>query len=55
MPPILLIGQAPGLRATRENVPFAGISGAKLRQWFALAGLTEADYWRLILFSAVTK
>ena len=49
------MGQAPGLRATRESVPFAGISGAKLRAWFARAGLTEADYWRLIYFSAVTK
>jgi len=54
-PPILLVGQSPGLRATRESVPFAGQSGAKLRAWFARAGFTEADYWRLITFSAVTK
>jgi len=55
LPPILLVGQAPGLRATRESVPFAGLSGAKLRAWFALAGFAEADYWRYIYFSAVTK
>ncbi len=55
LPPILLVGQSPGLRATRESVPFAGQSGAKLRAWFALAGLSEADYWRLLYFSAVTK
>ncbi|HEX6608961.1 MAG TPA: uracil-DNA glycosylase family protein [Chloroflexia bacterium] len=55
LPPILLVGQAPGLRATIEGVPFAGISGAKLRQWFALAGFSEADFWHLIYFSAVTK
>ncbi len=54
-PPIMLIGQAPGLRATRESTPFAGHSGAKLRAWFALAGLSEADYWRYIYFSAITK
>jgi uracil-DNA glycosylase len=54
-PPVLLIGQAPGLRASREDVPFAGLSGAKLRQWFALAGFDEADYWNLIYFSAITK
>ncbi|MGI8589047.1 MAG: uracil-DNA glycosylase family protein [Chloroflexia bacterium] len=54
-PPIMLIGQAPGLRATRESIPFAGHSGAKLCAWFALAGLSEADYWRYIYFSAITK
>lgn len=55
LPPIMLVGQAPGLRATQEQVPFAGQSGAKLRAWFAQAGLSEADYWRLIYFSAITK
>ncbi|HMA33093.1 MAG TPA: uracil-DNA glycosylase family protein [Chloroflexia bacterium] len=54
-PPILLVGQAPGLRATRERIPFAGQSGARLRGWFALAGFSEDDYWRHIYFSAVTK
>lgn len=55
LPPIMLVGQAPGLRATRESIPFAGQSGAKLRAWFALAGFSEADYWRHLYFSAVTK
>jgi uracil-DNA glycosylase len=55
LPPIMLVGQAPGLRANAERVPFAGQSGAKMRGWFALAGFSEADYWRLIYFSAVTK
>lgn len=36
-------------------MPFAGQSGAKLRAWFALAGFSEADYWRYLYFSAVTK
>lgn len=54
-PRILLIGQAPGLRATRENIPFAGVSGAKLRAWFARGGIPPERYWQMIHFSAVTR
>ena len=31
LPRIVLVGQAPGLRATNENRPFAGAAGDKLR------------------------
>ena len=34
VPRILLVGQAPGLRATIQDRPFAGIAGDKLRAWF---------------------
>lgn len=55
LPRILLVGQAPGLRATNENKPFAGIAGDKLRAWFEMGGIPHEDFWRKIHFSAVTK
>jgi uracil-DNA glycosylase len=55
VPRILLVGQAPGLRATNENRPFAGLAGDKLRAWFEMAGIPREDFWRKIHFSAVTK
>ena len=39
LPRILLIGQAPGLRATLEDRPFAGAAGDKLRDWLEQAGI----------------
>src|SRR5438270_12900030 len=51
-PRILLIGQAPGLRANAENRPFAGAAGEKLRAWVELGGILRADFWRKIHFSA---
>jgi uracil-DNA glycosylase len=55
LPQILLVGQAPGLRAQNENVPFAGAAGEKLRDWFERAGIAREDFWRKIHFSAVTR
>ena len=55
VPRILLIGQAPGLRATITDRPFAGISGDKLRSWFELGGIARADFYRKIHFAAVTR
>jgi uracil-DNA glycosylase len=55
LPRILLVGQAPGLRATNENRPFAGLAGEKLRDWMEMAGIRREDFWRMIHFSAVTK
>ncbi|MEO8285603.1 MAG: uracil-DNA glycosylase family protein [Chloroflexota bacterium] len=55
LPRILLVGQAPGLRATQENRPFAGIAGDKLRAWAEMGGVAREDFWRKIHFSAVTK
>lgn len=55
LPRILLVGQAPGLRATNENRPFAGLAGDKLRAWFEVGGIPREDFWRKIHFSAVTK
>lgn len=55
LPRILLVGQSPGLRATNENRPFAGIAGDKMRVWFEMGGIPRDDFWRKIHFSAVTK
>ncbi len=55
VPRILLIGQAPGLRATIQDRPFAGASGERLRDWFETAGIARADFWRKIHFTAVTR
>src|SRR3954471_700713 len=48
VPRILLVGQAPGLRANHENTPFAGAAGEKLRTWFELGGIPREDFWRKI-------
>src|SRR5262249_16174920 len=55
LPRILLIGQAPGLRATLHDRPFAGIAGDKLRAWFEQAGIPRADFYRRIHFAAITR
>ncbi|HET6314383.1 MAG TPA: uracil-DNA glycosylase family protein [Chloroflexia bacterium] len=55
LPRVLLVGQAPGLRATTEYKPFAGITGDKLRGWMEAGGIPREDFWRKIHFSAVTK
>jgi uracil-DNA glycosylase len=55
LPRVLLVGQAPGLRATTEYKPFAGITGDKLRSWMEAGGIPREDFWRKIHFSAVTK
>lgn len=55
LPRILLVGQAPGLRATIADRPFAGVAGEKLRAWFEEGGVRRADFWRKIHFAAVTR
>jgi uracil-DNA glycosylase len=55
LPRILLIGQAPGLRATLHDRPFAGIAGDKLRAWFEQAGIPRAEFYRRIHFAAITR
>lgn len=55
LPRILLIGQAPGLRATAEDRPFAGTAGDKLRDWLEQAGIPRDDFWRKVHFAAITR
>src|SRR5579859_3189440 len=55
--PIMLVGQAPGLRAASERVPFVGAgTNGKLKAWFAEAGIPAERDWRDYMYiSAVTK
>jgi uracil-DNA glycosylase len=55
VPRILLVGQAPGLRATIQDRPFAGIAGDKLRAWFDKGGIPKAEFYARIHFAAVTR
>ncbi len=55
VPRILLIGQAPGLRATIQDRPFAGIAGDRLRSWFEEAGIPRSEFYARIHFAAVTR
>ena len=55
VPRILLIGQAPGLRATLHDRPFAGIAGEKLRDWLEQGGIPREDFYRKVHFAAITR
>lgn len=55
LPRILLVGQAPGLRATITDRPFAGAAGNRLRDWFERGGVPREHFWRDIHFTAVTR
>jgi len=55
LPRILLIGQAPGLRARLHDRPFAGAAGEKLRDWLEQGGIPREDFYRQIHFAAITR
>jgi uracil-DNA glycosylase len=55
LPRILLIGQAPGLRATIEERPFAGVAGDKLRAWLEQGGVPRDNLYREVYFAAITR
>jgi uracil-DNA glycosylase len=55
LPRILVIGQAPGLRATLHDRPFAGAAGEKLRDWLNLGGIPREDFYRQVHFAAITR
>jgi uracil-DNA glycosylase len=55
LPRIMLIGQAPGLRATVEDRPFAGIAGERLRDWLEQAGIPRDEFYRQVHFVAITR
>ena len=55
LPRILLIGQAPGLRATLHDRPFAGAAGEKLRDWLEQGGIPREDFYRQVHLAAITR
>lgn len=46
--PILIAGQAPGIKAHQHGRPFADVSGQRLRQWL---GISEEDFYNPALVS----
>jgi uracil-DNA glycosylase len=55
LPKVLLVGQAPGLRATTENRPFAGAAGERLRDWLEQGGIPRSELYRQVHFAAITR
>jgi uracil-DNA glycosylase len=55
LPRVLLIGQAPGLRATLHDRPFAGVAGETLRDWLDQGGIPRDDFYRKVHFAAITR
>jgi len=55
LPEVLLVGQAPGLKATSENRPFAGVAGERLRDWLEQGGIPRSEVYRKVHFAAITR
>lgn len=55
MSPVMLIGQAPGVREGPAGRPFAWTAGKTLFQWFAGLGLDEATFRERVYMAAVCR
>jgi uracil-DNA glycosylase family 4 len=53
--PIMLVGQAPGIREYERGMPFQGRAGGEIRGIFRVAGVSEADFDALVYQTSVTK
>ena len=53
--PVMLIGQAPGVREGPAGRPFAWTAGKTMFQWFAGLGLDEATFRERIYMAAVCR
>ncbi len=53
--PIILVGQAPGVREEEFDRPFAWTAGRTLFSWFQTLGLSEDDVRSKIYFAAVCR
>jgi uracil-DNA glycosylase len=53
--PVMLIGQAPGIKEGPMGRPFAWTAGKTLFQWFAQVGLDEADFRNRVYMAAVCR
>jgi len=53
--PVMLIGQAPGIREEQLQRPFAWTAGKTLFKWFASIGMEEEDFRRNVYISAVCR
>src|SRR3954464_2852444 len=55
MAPVMLIGQAPGVREGPAGKPFAWTAGKTLFQWFAQLDLTEEQFRERVYMAAVCR
>jgi len=53
--PVLLIGQAPGVREGPAGKPFAWTAGKTMFGWFAGIGLTEDEFRQRVYMAAVCR
>ncbi|HEY5934974.1 MAG TPA: uracil-DNA glycosylase family protein [Kofleriaceae bacterium] len=53
--PVMLIGQAPGVREGPAGKPFAWTAGKTMFQWFASLGLDEATFRERVYMAAVCR
>jgi len=53
--PVMLIGQAPGIKEGPAGKPFAWTAGKTLFQWFATIGLTEERFRERVYMAAVCR
>lgn len=53
--PVMLIGQAPGIKEIHDQRPFAWTAGKTLFKWFTGIGLDEAQFRRRVYMAAVCR
>jgi uracil-DNA glycosylase len=53
--PVMLIGQAPGIKEGPAGKPFAWTAGKTMFQWFAQIGLSEAAFRDRVYMAAVCR
>lgn len=53
--PVMLIGQAPGVKEGPAGKPFAWTAGKTMFGWFAQLGLTEEDFRQRVYMAAVCR
>lgn len=53
--PVMLIGQAPGIREIEQRRPFCWTAGKTLFNWFGSIGLDEPAFRQRVLISAVCR
>ena len=53
--PVMLIGQAPGVREGPAGKPFAWTAGKTMFGWFETLGLTEEDFRQRVYMAAVCR
>ncbi len=55
MSPVMLIGQAPGVKEGPAGKPFAWTAGKTMFGWFSQLGLAEEDFRQLVYMAAVCR